>query len=128
MRALQRGLLCLSLLAGAAAVSAAPPEPGSVDAIPLGPSPHERLDEIRRRVQAAVAYPERARELGLEGTARIQFEIGADGLAREVTTVQSSGHHQLDHAAEQGATAAGQLPPLYGRIRIPVRFRLHGLE
>ncbi len=123
-----RSLLVWLCLVSAAPAPAAPPEPAGVDAIPLGPSPHVRLDEIRRRVQAAVAYPERARELGIEGTARIQFEIGADGLAREVVTVQSSGHGLLDRAAEQGAIAAGRLPPLYGRIRIPVRFDLRGSE
>ena len=116
-------LLCL---ATAAPAPAAPPE--EVDALPLAPSPHERLDEIRRRVQAAVGYPARARELGLEGTTRIQFEIGADGLARDVATVESSGHALLDRAAEQGALDAGRLPPLYGRIRIPVRFDLRGRE
>jgi TonB family protein len=79
-------------------------------------------------VQAAVMYPARARELGLEGTARIQFEIGADGLAREIATVESSGHALLDRAAEQGALDAGRLPPLYGRIRIPVRFDLRGRD
>jgi TonB family protein len=114
----------LALLAPAFAPAAPPGEPPSVDAMPAGPSPHERLAEIRRRVQAAVTYPQRARELGLEGTTRIQFEIGADGLAREVATVQSSGHALLDRAAERGAIDAGQLPPLYGRIRIPVRFEL----
>jgi protein TonB len=119
--------LALSLyLPGVAA--AAPPQPDPVDALPLAPPPQKRLDEIRRRVQAAVAYPQRARELGLEGTTRIQFEIGPDGLAREVATVQSSGHALLDRAAEEGAIAAGKLPALYGRIRIPVRFDLRGTE
>ena len=118
-------LACISL-GDPSGAPATPPEPGPVDAMPLAPNPHERLDEIRRRVQAAVTYPPRARELGLEGTTRIQFTIGADGLAREVATVQSSGHTLLDRAAERGAVDAGQLPPLYGRIRIPVHFELKG--
>jgi protein TonB len=118
-----RSALAALLLAHAPPAPATPPgEP--VDALPLAPSPEKRLDEIRRRVQAAVVYPARARELGLEGTTRIQFEIGADGLAREVATVQSSGHTLLDRAAERGAIDAGRLPALYGRIRIPVRFEL----
>jgi TonB family protein len=96
----------------------------SVDLLPLGPSPQARLEEIRRRVQAAVVYPARARELGLQGTTRIQFEVGHDGRAHEVATVQSSGHVLLDRAAERGALDARQLPPLYGRIRIPIRFEL----
>ncbi len=127
-RAFALALLAAGWFAGAGAAPATPPEPGPVDAMPLGPSPHERLDEIRRRVQAAVAYPPRARELGLEGTTRIQFEIGADGLAREVATVESSGHALLDRAAERGAIDAGRLPTLYGRIRIPVRFELRSPE
>jgi TonB family protein len=127
MRAARAFVLLLSLAAAAPAPAAPPGAPGEeVDALPLAPSPHERLDEIRRRVQAAVAYPARARELGLEGTTRIQFEIGADGLARDVATVESSGHALLDRAAERGALDAGRLPPLYGRIRIPVRFELRG--
>jgi protein TonB len=127
-RRLAAALLAAACLAGPRAAPGAPPEAGAVDALPLAPSPHERLDEIRRRVQAAVAYPARARELGLEGTTRIQFEIGADGLARDVATVESSGHALLDRAAERGALDAGRLPPLYGRIRIPVRFELRGGE
>jgi protein TonB len=127
-RGLAALLLAAGCLAGPAAAPGAPPEPGAVDALPLAPSPHARLDEIRRRVQAAVAYPVRARELGLEGTTRIQFEIGADGLARDVATVESSGHALLDRAAERGALDAGRLPPLYGRIRIPVRFELRGSD
>ncbi len=112
------------LLAAPLGAPAAAPEEAAVDAMPVGPSPAERLDEIRRRVQAAVVYPERARALGLEGTTRIQFVIGADGLAQAVATVASSGHALLDRAAERGAVDAGRLPPLYGRIRIPVRFEL----
>jgi TonB family protein len=123
--ALAAALLVAAAVSGPRAAPGAPPEPPSVDAMPLAPSPQERIDEIRRRVQAAVAYPPRARELGLEGTTRIQFEIGADGLAREVATVESSGHVLLDRAAERGALEAGRLPPLYGRIRIPVRFELN---
>jgi protein TonB len=123
---LAAALLVAGCLAGPGAAPGAPPEADAVDALPLAPSPHARLDEIRRRVQAAVSYPPRARELGLEGTARIQFEIGADGRARDVATVESSGHTLLDRAAERGALDAGRLPPLYGRIRIPVRFELRG--
>lgn len=125
MRALRAALLAL-VCGLAPPATAGAPEPGAVDAVPLGPGPQERLAEIRRLVQAAVTYPERAREQGIEGTTRIQFVIGPDGLAHEVQTVESSGHRSLDRAAEQGAVAAGRLPPLFGRIRIPVRFDLRG--
>ena len=121
------GLAALCIAAAAPGAPGAAPESGPVDAIPLGPSPAARLEEIRRRVQEAVIYPERARELGLEGIARIQFEIGADGLARAIATVESSGHPLLDRAAERGARDAGRLPQIYGLIRIPVRFELDGV-
>ena len=127
MRAIGLVLLLLLGIALPGGSRGAPPGE-SVDLLPLGPSPEARLDEIRRRVQAAVVYPARARELGLEGITRIQFQVGNDGLAHEVGVVDSSGHPLLDQAAERGALDAGQLPPLYGRIRIPVRFELDGRE
>ena len=127
MRAALVALVLLGAIALPGRIHGAPPEE-SVDLLPMGPSPEARLDEIRRRVQEAVVYPARARELGLEGTARIQFQVGNDGHAEGVGTVQSSGHSVLDRAAERGAIDAGRLPPLYGRIRIPVRFDLEGRE
>ncbi len=127
MRIAAFGLLLCAALAAPTGTHGAPPG-GSVDLLPLGPTPEARLEEIRRRVQAAVVYPPRARELGLEGTARIQFQVGSDGRAHEVATVQSSGHRLLDRAAERSALDAGELPRLYGRIRIPIRFELRGPE
>ena len=121
-----RALLAAGLVAASLAGASRLASVETTDAFPLAPRPEQRLDEIRRRVQAAVVYPQRARALGLEGTTRIQFQIGPDGRAIEVATVQSSGHALLDRAAEAGALAAGWLPPLYGRIRIPVRFELRG--
>ena len=128
MRPAAATLACLLALAGLVPASAqevsAPAPTAEIDGFPVGPSPEARLEEIRRRVQAAVVYPERARERGIEGTARIQFQVGTDGLAREITTVESSGHALLDTAAERGAQEAGQLPSLYGWIRIPIEFAL----
>lgn len=117
-------LCALLAFAGFVPANAGEPAPFEIDAMPLGPSPQQRLDEIRRRVQAAVHYPGRARELGMEGTTRIQFQVGIDGLAQTVSVVETSGHSLLDAAAERGALDAGQLPALYGWIRIPVQFDL----
>jgi TonB family protein len=114
--------LAAALLVGAPALGDAPPR--DVDVIPLAPSPEARLEAIRERVQAAVVYPPRARERGLEGVARIQFRIDAGGRAAEVATVESSGSRLLDAAAEQAARDARALPQLYGWVRIPVRFAL----
>ena len=123
MRALVAALVVL-VCAGLVPARAEDARLAAVDAIPMGPSPEERLDEIRRRIQAAVVYPPRARELGWHGTSRIQFRVGNDGLAREISTVASSGHALLDAAAQRGARDAGQLPALYGWIRIPIVFDL----
>ena len=95
-----------------------------VDAIVVGPGPEQRIEEIRRRVQAATVYPERARRRGLEGMTRIRFQVGDDGHAVDVHTVESSGSRLLDQAAERGATDAGTLPRVYGLLEIPIQFRL----
>ncbi len=117
-------LAAAALVAAAASGALASAPSDEIDAVPALPSPAERLEEIRARVQAAVVYPPRARELGIEGVARIQFRIAPDGRAAEITTVEGSGSRLLDAAAEQGARDAGRLPPLYGWVRIPVRFSL----
>jgi TonB family protein len=100
--------------------------PGLEDALPPSPTLAERLEEIRRRVQDAVVYPDQARRRGLSGVTRIRFAVGGDGHAREVETVATSGHALLDRAAEQGAREAGALPYVYGRVEVPVRFALEG--
>jgi TonB family protein len=104
-------------------VAAAPP-PLWEDALPPGPSLAERLEEIRRRVQEAVVYPPRARSNGTTGVTRIRFEIAQNGLASGIRTVETSGSRLLDRAAEQGAVDAGELPRVYGRVEIPIRFEL----
>jgi protein TonB len=96
------------------------------DALPPSPSLAERLEEIRRRVQQAVVYPERARRRGISGVTRIRFEIAANGHADKIRTVATSGSTLLDRAAEQGAADAGRLPHVYGRVEVPVRFELQG--
>jgi len=100
-------------------------EPHAEDAPAYDKGPEERLEEIRRRVQAAVVYPARARKRGIEGTSRIEFRVGPDGHPLDLFTVDSSGSALLDAAALEGARDAGRLPAFYGRIRIPVVFALN---
>jgi TonB family protein len=94
------------------------------DALPPSPSLAERLAEIRRRVQEAVVYPPRARSNGITGVTRIRFEVAANGYASKIRTVETSGSNLLDRAAEQGAVDAGELPRVYGRVEVPIRFEL----
>jgi TonB family protein len=107
----------------AASVDAAPP-PMWEDALPPSPSVAERLAEIRRLVQEAVVYPPRAQSRGITGVTRIRFEIAANGRAANIHTVKTSGSSLLDRAAERGASDAGVLPRVYGRVEVPIRFEL----
>ena len=91
---------------------------------PPGPSLAERLEQIRSRVQEAVVYPPEARSRGITGVTRIRFEIAEDGRAEKIRTVATSGSTLLDLAAEQGAADAGELPMVYGRVEVPIRFEL----
>jgi protein TonB len=102
------------------------PRAEGVDAVPAPPSARLRLEQIRALVQAALVYPQAARERGIQGVARIQFRIDPAGHAADVVTVESSGSHLLDSAAQQAARDARALPHLYGWVRIPVRFELAG--
>jgi protein TonB len=118
-------LMLAALLA--APVSADTPlgdRPIREDALPPSPTLSERVAEIRRRVREAVVYPERARRRGVTGVAHVRFQIGRDGRARAVETVRSSGDALLDRAAEQGARDARELPYVYGRVEVPIRFAL----
>jgi TonB family protein len=119
--------LAVLLTAGAAATGdAAPPGEGVLhgDAIPTGPSLAERLAEIRRRVQRAASYPPLARQRGLVGETLVEFAIGPEGAPELVRIRRSSGSPLLDRAAESAVRRAAPLPPVYGRVAVPVRFEL----
>jgi len=96
----------------------------AVDLAPTGPSVASRLAEIRRRIQAALEYPPIARWQDLQGDALVRFEIGAEGRARDVRVVRSSGVALLDAAAARAVLAAGVLPRVYGPLEVPVSFEL----
>lgn len=111
--------------AGAAdAPAATKPAPGVDAAPPPGPSLESRLAEIQRRVQAALVYPPAAERRGAEGETTVEFQLGADGRAKDVRTRASSGSPLLDHAAERAVRDAGTLPYVYGVLVVPVRFAL----
>jgi TonB family protein len=119
-RALAIGLLAL-LAVPAVADDVGTGEDAFVEGVAVGP----RLDEIRRRIQAAVVYPKTARARRLEGIATVGFEIDrASGLAQGIRLVDSSGHPSLDRAAERSVVRAGELPWVYGHLEVPVRFHL----
>jgi len=119
--------LVLACAPSAAAQEIAAAQAGEVrfvDATPSAPSVAERLEEIRRRIQAAVVYPPVARLRELEGSALVRFEIARDGTPREVRIERSSGRPTLDRAATGAVEAAAPLPWVYGLLEVPVRFAL----
>jgi protein TonB len=120
--------LALLLLAASGPLAARAEAPAAAarlqDAQPSGPSVEERLEEIRRRLAAALAYPPIARRLELEGTTWLRFEIDRDGSAHGVEVARSSGHEVLDRAALRSVARAGPLPWVYGRVEVPIRFAL----
>lgn len=96
-----------------------------IDAPPVGgPSVVSRIAEIHRRVQAVLVYPDLARRNGIVGVSRIRFEIGHEGRALRIEVVHSSGSGLLDRAAERAVGDASELPWVFGRLEIPVRFAL----
>jgi periplasmic protein TonB len=79
---------------------------------------------IRRQIERAKIYPEKARQAGVEGTVELRFQIGPDGNAAGLEIVRSSGHPELDESALQTIRRAAPYPAVSGRIRIPLSYRL----
>lgn len=95
--------------------------------MPGGVSYDARVAEIRRRIQQALVYPPLARRRSIEGESELAFEIGASGSPAGIALVRSSGSALLDRAAERAVREAAPLPPVIGRLRVPVRFELDAL-
>ena len=98
---------------------------GEIDAAPdPGPPVNERIAEIHRRIQAVVVYPEMARRHGLSGVSRVRFDVGGEGRARNIEVAGTSGFGVLDRAARRAVVEVVDLPWVYGRLEVPVRFSL----
>lgn len=73
-------------------------------------------------------YPRAALRAGIEGTVRVQVDVGPDGVPTSVSLDQGSGHRELDRAALDAvkrwrfrpAMANGQ--PTVGRLTVPIQF------
>lgn len=79
---------------------------------------------LRRRIEAALAYPEEARRRNEEGEVLLRIRVGDGGEAREIRVSRSSGFRRLDEAARRGVLAAVPLPAAEGWVEVPVRFSL----
>jgi TonB family protein len=95
-----------------------------VDAIAHGPGLDARLEEIRRRIEANLAYPPLARWHEVSGAAVVEFEVTEQGRTQGVRLAQSSGAALLDNAAKDAVATVTDLPVVHGRLSIPIRFEL----
>ncbi|HEY4144897.1 TonB family protein [Pinirhizobacter sp.] len=116
--------------ANAVPVTAAPPVPSAAaDAAPSAP-----VEATLAYMQApAPAYPSAARRMHMQGTVVLRVLVDIDGKPLQVVVESSSGHVELDRAAQnqvlskwrfQPATAQGR--PTQAWARIPVTFDLQG--
>lgn len=80
----------------------APPQGVVNTAVPRqenGKSASSVIHKANYRRQTAPRYPQRAFELGQEGTVTLHAEVMANGLPRQLKIMKSSGHRLLDTAA-----------------------------
>lgn len=77
-------------------------------------------------------YPSAARRRGIEGRVLLEVRVDSQGRPASVQVADSSGEESLDHAAVEAVRNWRFVPaksggaPVEGRIRVPIRFRLHG--
>ncbi len=90
------------------------------------------LAALRRALARERHYPPTARRRGLEGTARVQFTIAADGGFSGIRVSHSAGAAGLDDAAERTVRRLARfepIPAVIGReqwtVRVPIVFRLN---
>ncbi len=117
---------------GRGAAQPAPPAPVSrpeprpqPEPQPRGPTRNPQVVNWREP-----AYPEQARQQGIEGTVILRLTVAADGTPRDIEVARSSGHSALDSAAVTHLQRTRFLPalrdgePVDMAITFRVRFRL----
>lgn len=87
---------------------------------------NEDFIKIKKAIVDSLKYPMMARKRGLEGIARIKFDLDSNGVASNEQLLQSSGQGILDKAAiEAIKNAAGKFPKGNNySIIIPIAFKL----
>jgi len=121
-------LAAKALPASPAGASPGPPPTQSArrpgNDVPADSAAHPAADN------APPVYPRWARRRGLQGRLVLRVRIAADGAAREVEVIESSGHPVLDESA-RAAVAGWRFTParrageaVASRLDIPVSFRL----
>lgn len=107
--------------------SASLPAPPAEAALSPG-ALRERLAQIVARIEKAKRYPERARLMGVEGTAVVAFRILPDGRVSGLAIRQASGHSSLDAAALEAVRRAQPFPYVHHALVLPIRYTLRDAE
>jgi TonB family protein len=86
--------------------------------------------QVQDRIAKALRYPEREKELNLEGTVKLKLHLFSDGTLGRAMVSKSSGIESLDAEALKVAESQapypqfpGQLPERELWLEIPVIFR-----
>ncbi|MCX8021849.1 MAG: energy transducer TonB [Syntrophorhabdaceae bacterium] len=81
---------------------------------------------IREAVLKGLVYPERAREMGIEGTVILSFTLTREAKIKDIKVLKSSGSALLDRAAKEALIKANLTnTPIHDiAIQLPVSFRL----
>jgi protein TonB len=102
------------------------------DARARGQAERRYLSALRHALERERHYPPTARRRRLEGTARVQFTIAADGGFSGIRVSQSAGAASLDEAAASTVRRLARFDPIpnaIGRsrwtVRVPIVFRLN---
>ena len=87
----------------------------------------ENFSYIRDMIQKKVVYPKIARQMGWQGKVTVSFIIFADGFAKDITIIKTSGVKVLDSSATVAVKDASPFPkpPCEAQIIIPLIYRLN---
>ena len=80
--------------------------------------------EIRERIESKKTYPLMARRRGWEGDVLVEIVLGGAGELEGLRLLRQSGFPLLDRATLTAVRAAVPFPPVPGRVKIPVSYRL----
>lgn len=80
--------------------------------------------EIRERIESKKTYPLLARRRGWEGEVLVEIVLGGAGELEGLRLLRYSGFPLLDRATLTAVRAAVPFPPVPGRVKIPVSYRL----
>lgn len=87
----------------------------------------ENFSYIRDMIQKKVVYPKIARQMGWQGKVTVSFIIFADGFAKDITIIKTSGVEVLDSSATVAVKDASPFPkpPCEAQIIIPLVYKLN---